>query len=183
VFQGRSRLGEALEQALEAGKADSQRLAAQPSNLQAQLDVTFDLNQIASAYDAMGDPAKALDSYRRSLEIRRKLSDADPKDFFKRERLIYSETSVGNALLKTGGLEEAGQHFRAAAAIGTEMISRNPGDKALQSLVGDVYAGLGDVADRSGHAGEACSWLRRGIAMKPDLASARATRIASCGGK
>jgi len=183
VYQERSRLGEALEQALEAEKADSLRLVAQPSNLQTQLDVTFDLNQIASAYDALGDQAKALESYRRALEIRRKLSAADPKDFWKRERLIYSETSVGKALLKTGGLEESGQHFRAAAAIGAEEIARKPADKELQSMTGEVYAGLSDVADRSGRPREACSWLRRAIAMNPKLASARAARMASCGGK
>jgi tetratricopeptide (TPR) repeat protein len=145
--------------------------------------VTFDLNQIASAYDALGDQAKALESYRRALEIRRKLSAADPKDFWKRERLIYSETSVGKALLKTGGLEESGQHFRAAAAIGAEEIARKPADKELQSMTGEVYAGLSDVADRSGRPREACSWLRRAIAMNPKLASARAARMASCGGK
>jgi eukaryotic-like serine/threonine-protein kinase len=192
VFLDLGRNGEGLEEASQAERADSKRLSAHPSDRGIQLDLTYDLNQSAAAYEAMGDIPKALDRYRRVLEIRLKLSQADPKDSAKRERLLYSQSVVAGALIELGRFAEAGKQLRAAEALGAELSAAEPANKIVREMVARIYVTHGELADGLRRPGEACSWLRRAMAQDPDLASGQEStppwyqpvpaRLAACRG-
>jgi tetratricopeptide (TPR) repeat protein len=97
LLLSRSQLTQALEHARLAEEMDSRRVAAQPSSREAQIDLTYDFGVTADSYEKMGDEEHALDRYQKSLDIRKRLADADPKDARLQERLAYSEISVEGA--------------------------------------------------------------------------------------
>jgi len=180
VFEDRSLHSQALEHAIAAEQADSQRLAVQPSSVEAQMDLSFDLSQIARVHYNGGDYRKALDRHRQALDIRRKLSDGDPTDYRKRTRVLFTENQVGWTLWEVGDFQEALEHFHIAAAIGAELRGKNPVE--IRPLLADSYDGLSESSDRLRRA-DACSWLHRAIEMNPALAGQHAARLASCPAK
>ena len=194
-FHNRSMFDKALDHARQAEEMDSKRVAAQPSNPEAQLDLAYDLGSTADCYEAMGHLDQALDRYRRSLDIRRSLADADPMDVRLQSRLLYAELMVANTLLKKGKVSAALEQFLAADEIGKAQIARN-GDIKLRSNLAWVEAGLGQAWDRLGRKSEACSSYRGALAIHEDLArrdvesedernraSELAVRIAACATK
>jgi serine/threonine protein kinase/tetratricopeptide (TPR) repeat protein len=195
-FHDRSMLDKALDHAKQAEEMDSKRVAAQPSNPEAQLDLAYDLGSTADCYEAMGHLDQALDRYRRSLDIRRSLADADPMDARLQSRLLYAELMVANTLLKKGKVPAALEQFLAADEIGKAQIARNGANLELRSNFAWVEAGLGKAWDRLGRKSEACSSYRGALAIHEDLArrdvetedernraSEVAVRIAACAPK
>jgi eukaryotic-like serine/threonine-protein kinase len=193
-FQNRLMLDKALDHARQAEEMDSKRLEARPSNLTAQLDLALDFVATADCYKVIGDSKMALDRYRRSLDIRRKLADADPLDSRLQGRLLYAELLLANTLLKRGDVPEALELYQAAARIGKVQSARNSADIGVRSSFAYVEEGLGQAWDRIGHKSEACASFRSALAIHEDLvhrgvdtederiaAAAWKTRIASCG--
>jgi tetratricopeptide (TPR) repeat protein len=144
----------------------------------------------------MNDEEHALDRYQRSLEIRRRLAEADPKDARLQEMLAYSEVTVAYALLKSGKAPEALERFQTAARIAKAQSGSNTSDARLRSDWAWALAGEGEALDRLGRPDEACpayrsAWAiyedlaRRGMAMEYDNleASGSATRAAACRSK
>src|SRR5579871_6624659 len=99
-FLSRSLLTQALDHARQAEEMDSRRVAVQPSNRQAQIDLSHDFGVTADCYQAMGDAERALDRYQRSLDIRQRLSESDPKDVRLQTMLSYTEMTVAEILMK-----------------------------------------------------------------------------------
>ncbi|MDR3702990.1 MAG: serine/threonine-protein kinase [Candidatus Sulfopaludibacter sp.] len=195
-FYNRSILDKALDHARQAEEMDSKRVAAQPSDREAQLDLAYDFGSTANCYEAMGHLDQALDRYRRSLEIRRSLADADPMDARLQSRLLYAELTVANTLLEKGKVSAALEQFLAADEIGKAQIARNGANLELRSNLAWVEAGLGQAWDRLGRKSEACSSYRGALAIHEDLArrgveteferdraSELAVRIAACAAK
>ena len=195
-FRHRSMPDKALDHARQAEEMDSKRVATQPSNPEAQLDLAYDLGATAEGYEAMGHLDQALDRYRRSLDIRRSLADADPMDARLQSALLYAELMVANTLLKKGKVSAALEQFLAADEIGKAQIARNGADVELRSTLAWVEAGLGEAWDRLGRKSEACSSYRGARAIHEDLArrdaeteddrnraSELAVRIAGCAPK
>jgi non-specific serine/threonine protein kinase/serine/threonine-protein kinase len=90
ILRRKSQLGLALEHAKQAEDLDSKRLSSRPSDRTAQLDLALDYGSTADCYERQGDLSHALDRYERSLELRRRLALADPKDARIRGRLLYA---------------------------------------------------------------------------------------------
>lgn len=195
-FHDRSVLDKALDHARQAEEIDLKRVAAQPSNREAQLDLAYDFGSTANCYEAMGHLDQALDRYRRSLEIRRSLAHADPMDARLQSRLLYAELMVANTLLDQGKASAALEHFLAADGIGKAQIAKNGTDLDVRSNLAWVEAGLGQAWSRLGRKNEACSSYRGALAIHEDLArrgvetesdrdraSELAVRIAACAAK
>jgi eukaryotic-like serine/threonine-protein kinase len=173
---------QALEHALQAEQLDSKRMAAHPLNVEAQLDLSYDLDQTGNAYMDTGNPRKALESYLGALAIRRRLSDGDPLDMRKRTGLLYTESLVGDALLRLGSSREAYREYQKAAAIGAAQVARHPEETTTRYLA-HVYRGMGEAASHLGRRGEGCDWWRRAIAIYPKVAAEKPARLAACPNK
>ena len=165
-----SQLTQALEHARLAEEMDSRRLAARPSSREAQIDLTYDFGVAADCYEKMGDEVHALDRYQRSLDIRQRLADSDPKDARLQERLAYSEMSVGGALLKLGKAPEALEKFHTAARVAKAQSVSNTADAGVRSEWASALAGEGEALDRLRRPDEACSSYRSALAIYEDLA-------------
>lgn len=150
----------AIGEALEAEKLDRQRLVARPGSGEAQLDLTFDLNQAAISYETAGDLKNALDKYLQALAIRRTLLDSDPMDVRKRAGVVYDEMAAGWLLLSLGRFEEAASHYRKVEPVAG-------GAEQLRNKVAGSFAGLGAAADGLHRPAEACGWFRRAVALLP----------------
>jgi tetratricopeptide (TPR) repeat protein len=170
---------EALKHALQAEQLDSERVAAQPANVQAQLDLSYDLDQIGNAYLNQGTPKKALERFLRSRDIRRTLSDRDPADMRKRSAVVYAEYRVGDSLLELNNPSEALGHFQRAVAIGTDQFARTPTNPLPQYLA-QAYRGLSEASERMGRPTEACFWWRRADSMDPSIIAKKPARLAAC---
>lgn len=170
----------ALQEGMLAEQMDTQRLAANPANVEAQLDLTFDLNQTADAYSNTGDAQKALARYSQSLEIRRRLSLSDPSDVRKRLRLAYAENSVGRMQVSLKEFRPAMESYRASAAIGADLLAQYPAQSEIPPVLFRAYEGLGNVADGLGKTDEACGWYRRAVGTYPPTAKYYQARIAKC---
>jgi len=193
-FLSRSLLTQALDHARQAEEMDSRRVAVQPSNRQAQIDLSHDFGVTADCYQAMGDAERALDRYQRSLDIRQRLSESDPKDVRLQTMLSYTEMTVAEILMKTGRVRDALDRFQTAAArMRKGQIGANMGDVSRRSDWAWALAGVGEALDRLGRRDEACSSYRSALAIYDDLirrgvaneaekqyASAWATRVATC---
>jgi tetratricopeptide (TPR) repeat protein len=71
---------------------DDARLASDPGNQGAKLDLSFDYSQLGAYYDTKHDLHTAIEYQRKTLAIRRDLAASDPKDVWKQGRLAYALT-------------------------------------------------------------------------------------------
>jgi non-specific serine/threonine protein kinase/serine/threonine-protein kinase len=123
--------GRALPYLQRALTLDEARLAQDPGHQGAKLDLSFDYSQFGEYYARMHDLAAAIEYQRKTLEIRRELAAADPKDVWKQDRLAFTLNSVANLLVET-------HHYRAALANLDESrrISERLGISDLSRMVG-----------------------------------------------
>jgi len=175
-------LDHALEHAVQAEQLDSERLALKPANVEAQLDLSFDLTVTGNIYYLKHDLRKSLDGYVRAQEIRRKLSDGDPADVRKRRTVLRGEYRIGEVLLDLEDVRGALAHYQTAVAIGVEMLRQHPSEPNLARDLALVYTGLAVASRRLGRHGEACSWWHRAIALDSALAADSAARLRACPG-
>jgi serine/threonine protein kinase/tetratricopeptide (TPR) repeat protein len=89
-----------LQHATSAARLDSERVAADPHNAQAKLDYAIDLSVLGDHHLLTGLYDEALPHYEKSLELRRTLAAADPRNAYASERLGYilAQTGVTHVL-------------------------------------------------------------------------------------
>ena len=73
----------------------SQKLAADPTDAQAQRDLSISYNRLGDVQLQSGQVTEALRSYQKGLEIRQKLAAADPSDAQAQSDLVVSFVKVG----------------------------------------------------------------------------------------
>ena len=165
---------------------DERRLAAAPDNLMAQLDATIEYNQLAGLA-TIDDPARALMLFRKSLALRERLVESDPKDVLMRGRLGFVRHRVAMLELQGGNLRAAREMARKAVADHEDVlaVTKSPGNAeelaAALETSAHIERSLGQVAS-------ACSQTRRALAVlgstngwpghAESLARARATAAA-----
>jgi tetratricopeptide (TPR) repeat protein len=162
----------ALEHHLRALKLDEQRVAAEPENRTAQLDLAIDRASIANQLRVMGRYVEAADAYRASIEVRRRLSESDPKDHFARSRLAF-------ALAQLGETEARLEHFPSALRNATEalQLSERIGqlDSDQRRELAQSLLSLMDVERRAGQLQRSCGRLARAAALIDGLPPTAAT--------
>src|SRR2546430_3856544 len=82
-----------------AEEIDTARVAANPGNAEAQLDLSFDYSQNAMFYLNREQFAAALDNFQKALDIRRRLARSDPADARVQDRVVYAYSQIGNVLM------------------------------------------------------------------------------------
>jgi eukaryotic-like serine/threonine-protein kinase len=132
---------------------DQARLANDPGNQGAKLDVSFDYSQFGTYYETKKDMPTAIEYGRKTLAIRRDLAASDPQDVWKQERLADALTRTADLLIETGD-------YRAALVILDESrrISEHLGLSDQGGI--DAYAGtlfsIGDANRGIGNERAAC---------------------------
>lgn len=79
---------------------DQLRLKRFPDSPGILLDLSFDHSMMATHYEAIGEPAKALAEFQNVLAIRRGLLDRDRENVWLQDRTLYTFTSVAVVQLR-----------------------------------------------------------------------------------
>ena len=116
-----------------ANRATGARLAEDPRNPQRALDHAISTNRLGLLSVAQQDPARALDEYRKALELLdevRAWGEARPEWL---RQAAYTEANVGSTMLESGGADKVALgHLKRAVAHNEELIARAPGDETAE---------------------------------------------------
>ncbi len=143
-----------------AVELDERRLAGAPANRQAQFDTAISIAGLARVSELRGNGAEALRLLRRSVEIRRSLSESDPADVLARERLGVMLTNLARVQLNGGEVVNA----RLSAEESVHLLeslqdAREPGPNLAYA-----WFQLALAEKASGRTGRACGAFRRSAA-------------------
>ena len=168
-----------LRHALSAAQLDSERVAADPHSAQAKLDYAIDLSVLGDHYLLTGRYAEALPQYQKSLDLRRALAAADPRNAYASERLAYILQQTGSThvlakepargvpllleslrrlevAIESGDRRELeGIRFRAYVALAEAHFALKQNHCAWDRRVREAAAGL-SIIDQKSHV----TWLR-----------------------
>ncbi len=162
----------ALEHYTRALRLDERRVAADPSNRTAQLDLAIDRANVANQNRVMGRFADAAEAYRASVVVRRQLSESDPKDEFARSRLAFALAQLGETEARLGQFPAALRHAGEALQL-SEKVNQQFSDQRRE-LTQNLLS-LADVERRAGRRQPACARLERATVLintlPPSMAS------------
>jgi non-specific serine/threonine protein kinase/serine/threonine-protein kinase len=133
---------EALDHLQKALALDENRVAAQPNDAAAKLDVSFDLSDIGWRLERGGDFSGALENYQRVLAIRQELAGPDPSNAQLRSRLIYAHKRVAGALTKMGRLDAAVVEYGAAIKLAEAAVAAGHNDRWVRVYLGELNLGM-----------------------------------------
>jgi tetratricopeptide (TPR) repeat protein len=162
---------EALRHLRRAEALDQARVAAQPASALAKLDLSFDLSDIGWRTETSGDPAGALESYRKVVKIREELAAADPHDSWVRTRLIFARKRVADVLVKMARPRAALAGYQAAIELARNAIAAAPADRWNRGYLADLTLGVASVEGKLGHRRESCDAYRRASDVFASLVS------------
>jgi tetratricopeptide (TPR) repeat protein len=158
--------------------AIQQKLAdANPADTQFQSDLADSHNCIGVVLTRMGKLEEALEPYRKALDIREKLADANPATQFQSD-LAESYTNIGDVLGRMGKWKEALAPLRTASAIYQKLADANPAVTASQRLLGASHMGIGNVLLETGKLEEALASFRKDLAIREKLVEANLANTA-----
>jgi serine/threonine protein kinase/tetratricopeptide (TPR) repeat protein len=134
-----------------------------------QKEIAWGFRQVAQLYWHLGSYERALDGYHHSLDLARRLRDANAEDFHPRYIMALCQREMGTIHWQMGKQDEAVSAFRAALAAWVEPkpIPACPFEASL------AHASLGEVEEASGHPFEAATHYREAIKLRKDLACAQ----------
>jgi tetratricopeptide (TPR) repeat protein len=153
-------LSESLRHAELARDLDMRRLSLDPNNRMAQLDLTFDLSQIALIQTQLHDYHSSLQNYQRIETIRDKLAREDPRDASLLQRVAAVKNNVGESNLHLHHPDTAAIKFREAVAIAQALAQKDSKDLEIVRLLGFARSGLGEAEVRMNQRAAGCADLR-----------------------
>ena len=127
-------------------------------------------NNIGWLQSQTGQPAEALESYRRALAIRQKLADDNPAVTEFRSRLANSHNNIGWLQSQTGQPAEALESYRLALAIQQKLADDNPAVTEFRSSLANSHQGIGHLQSQTGQPAEALESYRQALAIQQKLA-------------
>jgi eukaryotic-like serine/threonine-protein kinase len=120
---------------------------------------------------SLGDTASALESYRKSLELREELVAADPSDKEARRGLAQSYLKVGDISWVTGDWSGALDLYQKGRAIGEELVAGDPQNREIRYDLSTLYIAIGDAQLEVGDVEEAITNQRKALAIREELAT------------
>jgi len=131
-------------------------LAAESENdpvLQRELGAAYakiGLIQGNSYHSNLGDTDGAMKSYRRSLEIRQKLVDNEPRNRVLLHDLADSHEGVGDILYTVNDLKGGLQSYQKAVAIRETIVAEEPDNLDYRYSLANVLGKRGDISGMEG---------------------------------
>jgi tetratricopeptide (TPR) repeat protein len=173
-YNGGANLGDysgamrSYEKALATREASA---AANPDDLQMQLDLLSDYFRLSFTCQDMGDYPAALRHLDKGTALAQRLTSRHPEVVFKDFQAgLFWQT--GNVLMASGQYQRALENYRQGASI-REVIAQDPKTTPLIQvhLVAD-YIGLGKALRATGDLNHAVEYFRKGIEMMERQAQA-----------
>lgn len=124
--------------------------------------------QFRVGYPNIGDIAGALNSARKELEIRYKLSNAMPGQL-SQLNLASAHQRVSEMFDGTGDAFNASHHLGKALEIREALNAKDPENAAIQSDLASTYRVLGDNQKIAGKPQDAIDWNRKALAIREAL--------------
>ena len=128
---------------------DEARLRATPDDLGVRFDAAISIGGLAALAERRGDLDEAARLFERSLEIRRSVVEADPKNVQARERLGYALFRSGHIQSRRGDLVTGRQQLGDAVQLLSRLL-QTTNDRSTQRILAEAYLFLGDT-ERSLH--------------------------------
>ena len=128
--------------------------------------------KLAYLTDRLGDQAQALEVYRRSLNLRQKLAEADPAVSQFQTDLARTHTNIGALLRETGRPGEALEAYQRALDIRQKLAEAEPAVAEHQSGLALVHNNIGVLLRMRGRPEEALEAHRRAMGLRRGVAEA-----------
>jgi tetratricopeptide (TPR) repeat protein len=136
------------------------------------LSSTFD--NLGNVAPRVGQPAKALEYYTQSLDIRKKLAAADSSDARVQRDLSISYSKLGDVTLQVmGDTAKAIDYYTQGLDIRKKLAAADPSDALPQRDLSIFYNKLGDVnLQVMGDTAKAIDYYTQGLDIRKKLAAA-----------
>ena len=154
---------------------DESRLRAAPNDRRIQFDAGISYTALAIAVDTVeNDQKQAIDLIERSVALRRRVADADPKDVQARERLVYGLSLLGQYQRRRGEIASARGVLSEAIRIQDEVF-RATGDMSGRRQLAVAWFHVGSLEDDAKHPDAACRAFRTAQRLLTAAAGHRST--------
>lgn len=126
-----------------------------PDNLSVQQEIAAAFEKIGDVQGGigaanLGDTAGALDSYKKALEIRKRILVAKPHDAETRDGLAQSYQRIGRIYMDMGRYDEAAQISQSHLDLSSQIAADSPGNRRAESRLAASYDGMGDTLSSLG---------------------------------
>ncbi len=138
-------------------------------DLEAQGWLSDALGERGDALVVRGDLANALKSYEASLEIRKRLAEAKPKDATWSLSLSAALDKIGDVRVAQNDLSLALDSYEASLAIKKRLAGAKPDNKAWQRDLSVSYNRVGDVLRTEGQLARALVHFQASLAIRQRL--------------
>jgi tetratricopeptide (TPR) repeat protein len=147
-------------------------LRRQPTDAQAQRDLSVSLEKMGEVAGKMGQLGEAKSFFERSGKIRESLVAAHPQDAQAQRDLSISLNKLGEVAGQMGQLGEAKAFFERGLKISESLAAADPQDAQAQRDLSISLEKLGGVAGKMGQLGEAKAFFERDLKISEALAAA-----------
>ncbi len=149
-----------------------QLAAADPSDAQAQRDLSVSYEKLGDVQLQSGQVTEALRSYQQFLQISQKLAAADSSDAQAQRDLSISYHKLGDVQLQSGQVTEALGSYQHGLEISQKLAAADPSNAQAQRDLSISYNNLGDVQLQSGQVTEARGSYQQCLEISQKLAAA-----------
>ena len=149
-----------------------ERAAADPSNAQAQRDLSISYKRLGDLMRAVGNLPEAERFYRDGLAIAERLAAAEPSNAEAQRDRSVSYNRLGDLMRAVGNLPEAERFYRDGLAIAERLAAADPSNAEAQRDRSVSYERLGDLMRAVGNLPEAERFYRDALNIRERLAAA-----------
>jgi tetratricopeptide (TPR) repeat protein len=140
---------------------DERRYLADPDNRATQFDFGVSLSAVATAMELAGKRDEAAALYSRSLDIRQRLSDSDPKDVLALSKTGYIKMRLALVEIDLGHADRARELSQASIAIQEDVLQKTKERNAQRDLSAALFT-LG-LAQQALAPGTSCELFARAL--------------------
>jgi serine/threonine protein kinase/tetratricopeptide (TPR) repeat protein len=127
---------------------------------------------VGNINNASGSPAEAAKAYRASLELRRRLADANPEQSPFQRDLAGGHNILGVLEQRHGRFADALRSYRAAVEVQQRLIDEQPDDHELHGHLAATHVNLGTLHKETRALDEAVKSFRTALVTYQKLANA-----------
>jgi len=159
----------ALPHLRRAEELDAARVAADPGNREAQLDLSFDYSQNGAYYRIRQQYPPALANFQKAIEIRRRLAESDPADVRLRDRLAFAWHSAALVQWEMKKPADALRAHQEALRLRQALLETSPRNPRYRSDAAHTLHWVGTTQTALGRKQGGCAAWRAAYAVYQEL--------------
>jgi tetratricopeptide (TPR) repeat protein len=153
-----------------------------PNNLNLRAAIAGMYQDVGDAYGHpempnLGNSAKALEYYRKSLVVFKELVAIDSLNVENRRSLLVSYNKIGDMLKAAGKYDEAADNYRQALAIAEAIAKTDLENSEARSDLAVSYEVMGEVLIKSNHPDRALDEFNKSMAIRQELLAKDSTNF------